>query len=149
MRIYLDNCCYNRPYDDQMQLRISLETQAKLFVQDLIRNNQIELAASYMPMYENEQNPYEMKKYAIRNFVQDNTSVYIGYDKSEEVSVIASQIAATGIKAKDAIHVASAILAACDYFLTTDIRLLKYQSKRISLLNPVDFIQYWEEHTDG
>ena len=65
MRIYLDNCCYNRPYDDQMQLRISLETQAKLFVQDLIRNNQIELAASYMLMYENEQNPYEMKKYEL------------------------------------------------------------------------------------
>ena len=134
MRIYLDNCCYNRPYDDQMQLRISLETQAKLFIQDLIRRNQIELAASYMLIYENEQNPYEMKKYAIQSFVQDNTSIYIGYDRSEEINVIASQIAATGIKAKDAIHVASAILASCDCFLTTDIRLLKYQSEQISLL---------------
>ena len=28
LRIYLDNCCFNRPYDDQSQLRISLETQA-------------------------------------------------------------------------------------------------------------------------
>ena len=26
MRIYLDNCCFNRPYDDQSQLRILLET---------------------------------------------------------------------------------------------------------------------------
>ena len=26
MKVYLDNCCYNRPYDDQSQLRISLET---------------------------------------------------------------------------------------------------------------------------
>ena len=25
MRIYLDNCCYNRPYDDQSQIRISSE----------------------------------------------------------------------------------------------------------------------------
>lgn len=31
MKIYLDNCCYNRPYDDQSQVRIQLETQAKLF----------------------------------------------------------------------------------------------------------------------
>lgn len=31
MRIYLDNCSYNRPYDDQSQLRISLESQAKLY----------------------------------------------------------------------------------------------------------------------
>ena len=30
MRIYLDNCCYNRPFDEQTQLRIRLETEAKL-----------------------------------------------------------------------------------------------------------------------
>lgn len=30
--IYLDNCCFNRPYDDQTQLRVSLETQAKMYV---------------------------------------------------------------------------------------------------------------------
>lgn len=22
MRVYLDNCCYNRPFDDQTQLRV-------------------------------------------------------------------------------------------------------------------------------
>ncbi len=33
MRIYLDNCCYNRPYDDLSQLTVSLEAQAKLFIQ--------------------------------------------------------------------------------------------------------------------
>jgi len=37
MRVYLDNCCYNRPYDDQTQMRINLETQAKLYIQQLIR----------------------------------------------------------------------------------------------------------------
>jgi len=35
MRVYLDNCCFNRPYDDQMQLKIELETKAKLFIQAL------------------------------------------------------------------------------------------------------------------
>ena len=24
MRVYLDNCCYNRPFDDQAQLRVRL-----------------------------------------------------------------------------------------------------------------------------
>lgn len=33
MRIYLDNCCYNRPFDDQAQLCVCLETVAKLAVQ--------------------------------------------------------------------------------------------------------------------
>ena len=26
MKVYLDNCCYNRPYDDQNSLSVSLET---------------------------------------------------------------------------------------------------------------------------
>lgn len=37
MKVYLDNCCFNRPYDDQSQIRISLETKAKLYVQDCIK----------------------------------------------------------------------------------------------------------------
>lgn len=49
----MDNCCFNRPYDDQSQLRISLETQAKLYIQDLIKNSKVELAASYMLLFEN------------------------------------------------------------------------------------------------
>jgi len=28
MKVYLNNCCYNRPYDDQSYLKISLEAQA-------------------------------------------------------------------------------------------------------------------------
>lgn len=32
-RIYLDNCCFNRPYDDQLNLNIHLEAEAKLFIQ--------------------------------------------------------------------------------------------------------------------
>lgn len=31
MRVYLDNCSFNRPFDDQTQIKISLETEAKLF----------------------------------------------------------------------------------------------------------------------
>ena len=33
MRIYLDMCTFNRPFDDQNQLKIKLETEAKLFIQ--------------------------------------------------------------------------------------------------------------------
>ena len=29
MRVYLDNCCYNRPFDPQSDLRIHVETVAK------------------------------------------------------------------------------------------------------------------------
>ncbi len=29
MKVYLDNCCFNRPFDDQSQLKIRLESEAK------------------------------------------------------------------------------------------------------------------------
>ncbi len=32
MRIYLDNCCFNRPFDDQTHFRIRIEAEAKLVV---------------------------------------------------------------------------------------------------------------------
>jgi len=36
MKIYLDNCCFNRPYDDQDLLRIRIETEVKLEIQSLV-----------------------------------------------------------------------------------------------------------------
>ena len=32
IRIYLDACCLNRPFDDQTQIRIRLEAEAVLMV---------------------------------------------------------------------------------------------------------------------
>ena len=144
MRVYLDNCCFNRPYDSQSQMRISLETQAKLYIQESIRNQKIELAASYMLRFENEQNPYEIRRQAITEYIRNNMTIYIDYDKMEEVAKEAKSIVETGIKQKDAIHVASAIIAGCDCFLTTDIRLLKYKTDKIAIENPIDFIRRME-----
>ena len=53
MKIYLDNCCFNRPYDDQAQIRISLETHAKLYIQELVKNKKLDLVTSYVLWYEN------------------------------------------------------------------------------------------------
>jgi predicted nucleic acid-binding protein len=54
-----------------------------------------------------------------------------------------------GIKAKDAIHIASAIVSSCQYFLTTDKRLLKYKTDKIRLMNPVEFVKEWGEYYDN
>lgn len=145
MKIYLDNCCFNRPYDDQTQIRISLETQAKLYVQDLIKERKIELATSYVLWYENSQNPYETKRVAISEFIQKNSTEYIDIEKSNEIRSKAEEIMKTGVKMKDAYHIACAIYSSCDYFLTTDNRLLKYYTSEIQMLNPVDFIGRLED----
>lgn len=145
LRIYLDNCCYNRPYDDQSQLRISLESQAKLEIQRLIRNNQLELATSYWTEYENATNPIDIRRVNIQRFQRSFTSVYVSEEADEKVMDIAASVQKNGIKYKDACHVACAILAKCKYLITTDDRLLKYQNEVIKLINPVDFIREMEE----
>jgi hypothetical protein len=48
MRVYLDNCCFNRPFDDQSQARVRLEAEAKLEIQQRVQNRRIELAWSYV-----------------------------------------------------------------------------------------------------
>ncbi len=144
MKVYLDNCCYNRPYDDQSQLRISLETQAKLQIQSMIRAKEIELVTSYVLLYENSRNPYESRQKAIRGFIRENTAAYIDIDRAAEVKALADKVIATGVKTADAHHVACAVLAESDYFLTTDDRLLKYKTDKLCMADPTEFIREWE-----
>lgn len=148
MKIYLDNCCFNRPYDDQTQIRISLETQAKLYIQDLIKQRKIRLVTSYILWYENSQNPYETKRVAISEFIQKNSAEHVDIEKAGEIKSKAEEIMKTGIKMKDAYHVACAIYSSCDCFLTTDNRLLKYNTSEIQMLNPIDFIRRLEDDLD-
>ena len=144
MRIYLDNCCYNRPYDDQSQIRISLETHAKIFIQNAVKSKKIELASSFVMRYENDKNPYADKRKGIGDFIEKNVSVFITSEQKAEVQTIAEEIMRTGVKEVDAAHIACAILANCDYFLTTDDRVLKYHNDKIKIINPVNFIKILE-----
>ena len=137
IKVYLDNCCYNRPYDDQTQLRIELETKAKLFIQHQITKMKLVLVNSVILEYENNMNPYELRKTVISDFLQ-YASEYV--DKSDEVMKMAHEFSQKGLKTKDASHLACAIHAKCDYLITTDDRLLKYKDERIHIISPLDFL---------
>lgn len=105
------------------------------------------MASSYILRYENNQNPYRIRQDAITKFLQ-HTSVYVDQLHASEIAGSAKLIAETGIKPKDSLHVACAIYAHCDYFLTTDDRLLKYHDENIELINPLYFIERWEAITN-
>jgi len=68
MKIYLDNCCFNRPFDDQSRIRIMLETEAKLRIQEEVRVGRFKLIWSYILDYENSKNPYEDRKLRIKGW---------------------------------------------------------------------------------
>lgn len=144
MRIYLDNCSYNRPYDDQSQMRIYLETQAKLHIQDMIRQRLVELVTSFVLDFENSNNRSIPKRMAIERFMKDYATLYVSNKHGAQIAKIADSVMKTGVKEKDAYHVACAIMAECDYFVTTDDRLLKYQSEKINLVTPGEFIRRME-----
>ena len=140
MRVYLDNCCFNRPYDDQSQLRISIETQAKLYIQREITEGKLELVTSYVLLAENSANTVEQKKQNIKKFIDENTHIFISTSNKNAIEDKAKKIMEQGIKFLDACHVASAIYADCDYFISTDKRLLKYHTDEIVLINPTGFV---------
>jgi hypothetical protein len=139
MRINLDNCCFNRPFDDQSQIRIYLESQAKLFVQDQICIKHIELVWSYILDYENNFNPYEERQAVIKN--RKNLAI-TDVSENEKVLRNVSLLTLLGIKSKDALHFACAIEGKCGYFLATDDLILNKLKnyEQISVIDPVNFV---------
>jgi predicted nucleic acid-binding protein len=139
--IYLDNCTYNRPFDDQSQLRISLETQAKLYIQSLIKGNKIDLIYSYVCFYENYINPFENKKLSISDF---SKHAKYSVEESHDILTKANEMIQKKIRPLDALHLSCAINAKADYFITVDDGILRYNTNEIKILDPITFIKYWE-----
>jgi len=141
IRVYLDHCSFNRPYDDQSLLAIYLESEAKLSVQRKILERVYDLAWSYMNDYENSVNPYEERKKTIAAW---RSVAIIKVAPSGEISDRAKTFIESGFKPKDALHISCAIQAHCNYFLTTDKGILNKYLGQIKLINPLDFIRIVE-----
>ena len=136
VRVYLDCCAYNRPFDDQSQIRISLEAQAKLYIQRLIINKEIDLVFSYMSVYENSENPNVKSQSSIRSFFR-YAYEYIDIDKANIINEHAATLIKWNVKSNDAIHLACAIESKCDHFITTDDGILKnYHGEDITVCSP-------------
>lgn len=144
MLIYLDNCCFNRPFDDQSQMRVRLETEAKLAIQAEVRDGAVRLGWSNILDFENDSSPSEERKENIkiwRNFASVDTT------ESPEILNVAVDLVSQGFRKMDSLHLASAMALQCDIFLTTDDGILKKRSKvdKIKILNPVE---YYAKFTD-
>jgi predicted nucleic acid-binding protein len=141
-RKYLDNCCFIRPFDVQTNLNVYLETQAKLFIQVEVINNNLELAWSFMMEYEILNNPFEDR---IEAFMEWKNLSVIDIEPIIKILNKGIEIQQKLIKEKDALHIACAIEAECKYFLTTDKKLLNKNISEIIIMNPQNFIQHYTE----
>ena len=127
-KIYLDTCCLNRPFDDQTQERIRLESEAVLAIISRIEKGEWDWIGSEVLMDEIEQTPDTQKLSRARllsGFIKQ--MVEIGEAEVER----SKELQGEGFKEFDSLHLACAENAKADVFLSTDDRLLKL-AKRIS-----------------
>ena len=140
-RLYLDNCSFNRPYDDLTLFKNYLEAEAKMFIQREIQLGIFELAWSFIMDYEVSRNPFSDRKKQISKW-KDFAVVHVV--KSENVMAMADSFMRQGIKSHDALHLACATKAGCACFITTDGKILKTPIESIRVTNPIDFIRNME-----
>jgi hypothetical protein len=145
MKVYLDHCAYNRPFDDQNNVKIQLETTAKLYIQNQIKDGKYDLVWSYMSDFENNNNPNIENKKSIQQW--ENIAKY-KCKSSKTILNRGKQIEQLKIKPKDALHISCAIESECTYFITTDDGLTKKQVDGIKAINPIDFVRTMEEKND-
>lgn len=122
MKIYMDNCCYNRLLDDRSYSQIYYERNSVLLILELVEKSAIKLIGSQMLMKE----------------IKDTSDIYkrsvlqMVYTLSSEEVSITSEILdraeeirrCSNIKYKDSIHLACAEAAKADVLLTTDRKFM-------------------------
>jgi len=140
MKIYLDNCCYNRPFDDQSDIRVLLEAEAKLNIQANIRSGSYQLVWSYILDYENSKNPFKERREQIAKW---RKYAEVDVEASNGIIDLAATLRSYGIKTIDALHIACAVSAGAGYFLTTDDGILKKAASvaHIQVTDPIGFIK--------
>jgi hypothetical protein len=147
INLYLDNCCFNRPYDDQSQLVIKLKTEAKIAIQESIKKGQYLLHWSYILDFENRNNPFIERKTEINKWKELSSS---DIEETDAILKRMNKLCTAGIKPLDSLHISCSIEQNCNYFLTVDKGILKKADsiKEIKVLSPIDFIIEMEERNN-
>ena len=117
MKVYLDVCCLCRPFDDQTQSRIRLESEAVLATLDECLGGGLTWISSDAIEEEVLHDPEANRKgrvLRILKFAAERVAM------SPQVRTLALEFHARGLQPIDSLHLASAEIAGCDVLLTTD-----------------------------
>ena len=123
-----------------MASRIRLESEAKLKIQEEIRAGKFQLAWSYILDYENNKNPFRERKIRINGWKKYAAQ---SIEASADLLEKANSLNRIGLQKIDSLHIACAFLSECEYFLTTDDKILKRANKisDIIVTDPIVFIK--------
>ena len=140
--IYLDNCCLNRPFDDQDQDRVRLEAEAVTVIMRGVQAGNWIWVGSDVLRIENEENPDAERRRRVSGLLEsEHRRVFLDAEDIRR----AGEIQAMGFDALDAYHVAAAEKGQCAVFLTTDDRLLSAAARNrdrlhVSVQNPLQWL---------
>ena len=145
-KIYLDNCCYGRPFDDLTQTKIYLEAKAIESILLLYEKKELEIYTSQAIVFEIANIPNLSQKRQIEDLY--NSLLLKNIEYNESIKNRAIELRGHNIKDMDSLHIAFAESAGVDFLLTTD-KFLWNVSKRTMLktkiISPIDFIMEVEK----
>jgi predicted nucleic acid-binding protein len=135
----MDVCCLNRPFDDQSQDKVRLETEAIVSILGRCSTGKWQLIGSNIIDNETNKNTDADKRRKVSLFLK---LVAGKIEYNAEIKVRGAKLREAGVKLFDSLHLASAEYAKVDVFLTTDARLVKAAARsdvRIRVANPLDY----------
>ena len=143
MKIYLDACCLNRPFDDQRQARVRLEAEAISLILQKLHQREWEWIGSDVLIYELAQTEDVERKERLLLLAGQSHQVVA---MTEKILTQAEKLVASGFDSYDAIHLASAENAKMDVFLTTDDNMQKIANRNKKMfsfvvVNPVTWLE--------
>ncbi|MUH01849.1 PIN domain-containing protein [Scytonema sp. UIC 10036] len=146
--IYLDVCCFNRPFDDRAQERIRLETQAFFIILGNCQSEKWQLRVSEALDTELENTPEGRRKEQMRQWAALTKNKIT---LNEQILSRGQELTEMGFKDYDALHIACAEAGNADLLLTTDDRTLRLTGRlgdllQVRIRNPLQWIQ---EVTNG
>ncbi len=142
MRIYLDVCCLNRPFDDLRIDRTRLESEAVVTIMNQILDKDWLLLGSEVAEIEISRIPDEGRRQRV-SVLYSTARNNITIDPDVERRSI--ELERRGFKPFDALHISCAEKGKVDIFLTTDDDLLRKASQnrnilKVRLENPVKWL---------
>ena len=141
--VYLDNCVLNRPFDDQSQERIRLETEAIILLLARLQRKEWTWLGSQALELEIDKIPDAEQQSRLRRVL---AFVGLTLELGEKEFERARELQRLGFTGFDAVHLACAEIGKADVFLTTDDRLLRL-AKRVAkklyvrVENPLDWMK--------
>ena len=149
MRLYLDCCCYNRPFDDLSQNRIHDESEAVLSILRRSQTDGTVVLGSTILQMEIDEIRDAGKRSKVESLYQ-SAKAFVNFDDAIQLRAERMQQGAA-VHTMDSLHLASAEAGQADVFLTTDDKLLRACRKlelSVRVMNPVAYLAEVIEH-DG